>query len=420
MYRLGNRLNLLSLSVYQFSNSIIPLILFPYLALKLSDYQYSLVVVGEALGVIVLNFVIYSFDFSGVNELITQNNLVKSYVSKIFWKITVIRFLIYISITAIISAIIAIWGNPDLMIITFGWGLNSLSYIFQSFWFFQTREKYLGIAVVSFISRTLSLVLVYIFIYRIAFLYIPIIIGIVNTLFSLLLFLHTLKKEEMSFQMLVSSEIYTEIKNGGFIFVGNLSTFAYKEFCVVIAGIVGLSSVDIRALSISEKFVKIIQVLIRLINIWRYPMYVREFNMWGPNKINLKSILHSVNFFRLQYFVIIGAFVTILISYYMISHFDIVNLQELFKEAFKLTPIMMLALFFGVLNYIYGSIGMNVIASQRLFFICLVSTAIFSLACNLLLGLWLKSTGIAISFLFSEILLFVLVITTTKHLVGKK
>ena len=420
MNRLGKKFNILSLSIYQFSNSIIPLVLFPYLAIKLADHQYSLLVVGEALGVIVLNFVIYSFDFSGVNELVAHNNTEKSYVSKIFWKITIIRFLIYISIVAVISAVIAILGNTDLMIITIGWGLNSLSYILQSFWFFQTRENYIGIAGVSFISRTLSLVLVYFFLHKIDFLYIPILIGIVHTLFSLMLFLTTLKKVKLSFQMVALPDIHLEIKKGIFIFVGNLSTFTYKEFCIVIAGIVGLSSVDIRALSVSEKLIKIIQVFIRLINLWRYPMYVREFNKWGPNSINLMSIFHSSIFFRLQYYIIFFVCVTVLISYYTLSFFDLINLQESFGEAFKLIPIMMVTLFFGVLNYIYGSIGMNVIKSQRVFFICLVSTALFSLVCNFLLGFWFKSTGIAVAFLLSEILLFVLILITSIEWVEKK
>lgn len=419
MDRLGKKYNILSLSVYQFSNSVIPLVLFPYLALKLSDHQYSLLVVGEALGVIVLNFVIYSFDFSGVNEIVAINNPEKSYVSRVFWKITIIRFYIYISIVAIISAVIAILGNTDLMIITIGWGLNSLSYILQSFWFFQTRENYIRIAGVSFISRTLSLVFVYFLLHKIDFLYLPIVIGIVHTLCSLMFFLNTIKREELTFQMVEISEIYLEIKKGIFIFVGNISTFTYKEFCVVIAGMVGLSSLDIRALSVSEKLIKIIQVFIRLVNLWRYPMFVREFNKWGPNSINLKSILHSSVFFRLQYFMIFCACITVLFSYYAASFFDLFNLQKSFGGAFQLIPIMIVALFFGVLNYIYGSIGLNIIKSQRVYFICLVSTALFSLAFNFLLGFWFKSTGIAVAFLLSEILLFVFIIIASRGWVGK-
>jgi len=420
MNRLEKKFNMLSLSLYQFSNSVIPLVLFPYLALKLSDYQYSLLVVGEALGVIVLNFVIYSFDFSGVNELVASNNTEKSYISKIFWKIVIIRFLLYISTVAIISSVIALLGNADLMIITIGWGLNSLSYILQSFWFFQTRENYIGIAGVSFISRTLSLVIVYFYLYKIDFFYIPILVGSVHTLFSLLLFLNTIKKEKLTFQLVGLSEIYLEIKKGIFIFLGNVSTFTYKEFCVVIAGIVGLSSVDIRAVSVSEKLIKIIQVLIRLINLWRYPMFVREFNKWAPNSLNLKSIFHSSNFYKLQYFVIFIACIIVLISYYTLSFYDLMNIQESIGEAFKLLPIMMVALFFGVLNYIYGSIGLNVIKSQHVYFLCLVSTAGFSLVCNFLLGFWFKSTGIAVAFLLSEILLFVFILIASGEWVEKK
>lgn len=67
----GNKdiFNLISLIGIQAANAILPLIVFPHLLTSVGSKLYSKIALTEAIGVIILTAVIYSFDIDGVTRI---------------------------------------------------------------------------------------------------------------------------------------------------------------------------------------------------------------------------------------------------------------------------------------------------------------------------------------------------------------
>ena len=404
-------INFFLIGIYQFSNSIVPILIFPILLYRYSADNYSQIVIGEGLNLVLFTFVAYSFDFSGVNNLLNKNNESNIAISKLFSRITLTRLLIYLIVGSLILVLIYLFGSYELTIITLGWSFVSLGYILQSFWFLQAKEAYMSVSLMSFLSRLLMFVIVFYNFFHLKYYMVPFVIGSIHFCSSLILFFFTTSYYKISFYNLSCREFINELRGGLYIFLGNISTLLYKECSVLIASFVGLSSYGITTVSIAEKTIKIIQVLTRLFNQYLYPKVIREFGSFGNNFIiNIKNILITRHFYIIQ-FIFIFSIISLSSSLYLIlTWYHVSFVDNLVKDIYKLTSCMCIGLFFGVLNYIYGTIGMNVQGLENRFFQNLLITGVIGIILYTILGFYFKQIGIALSFALSEVILFTLIL----------
>ena len=103
---MSNSKNLISLGVIQFSNAVLPLIIFPYVLIVVGPELYSKIALSEALMFVIFTFVLYSFEVDGVSEIVHLGNQSGGKkLSMIFSKILTIRLLI-LTIFTILAALL--------------------------------------------------------------------------------------------------------------------------------------------------------------------------------------------------------------------------------------------------------------------------------------------------------------------------
>jgi O-antigen/teichoic acid export membrane protein len=109
-----NLTNLISLAFVQGANALFPILMFPYLYSVLGETDFSLLVVSEAVIFYILAICLYSFDVTGVKELIIDIDK----QSKVFWQIIItglfplvinaLDFVWYLTLMPIVAVIVAV------------------------------------------------------------------------------------------------------------------------------------------------------------------------------------------------------------------------------------------------------------------------------------------------------------------------
>lgn len=403
--------NLISLVCVQASNALMPLVVFPLALISLGVENYSRLAMAEALTVIVNVIVLYSFEIDGPSKVIKIISIgERGDIAKIFSSIFYVRVILFLLVIIFLLPSAWLFVDSDFAILLALWMAIPLSIALQPNWLFQALEKNQFFAFVFVVSRVISMVLIFSYVSNAEdILLVPIFIGVCHlfcALFTLLYvnFFLGFKLRRVPLEMLLFG-----IKNGYQIFFGNLAVTLYRDLNILVLGMVGAGATVMSAYSLAEKIIKGLQVTMRPLNQFFFPKALKRLTQ------NLDDGSQGVEkLWPLLYPQLLALFVLVLIlvsSWYYAVHNSVkINYWSNSELVLILSLIMLPATFFGIANFMFGVAGLNFMGYQKYMLNILLLTGILSIFVVCILSSYFGAVGAAVTFSFSEVLLFSLII----------
>jgi PST family polysaccharide transporter len=156
--------NIASLSLLQWVNYLVPLLLIPFLVRSLGIEVFGLVMFAQSVSTIFIIFSDLGFSITGTRKIsiLTDD---KKQISEIFWDITTIKvatLILLFGVLLILIAFVPKFSKEPLLFI-FSYGVTIGSTIFPS-WFFQGIQKMKIITVVNATAKLIFALLVVIYV----------------------------------------------------------------------------------------------------------------------------------------------------------------------------------------------------------------------------------------------------------------
>lgn len=402
-------LNLISLTCIQVSNAFLPLIIFPYILKTVGSEFYSKITITEAISLIVLNFVIFSFEINGVSKVIgldLEKDIKK--LSSIFSNIFFTRVSIFI-LCLILIGLATPFFEKDFILLLFYWMLVPLSFIIQPLWLFQGLEKNVPPAIFTFISRLICILLITQLIKKPDnYILVPLIVGLSYIFGAVLSLVFVLVKLKIKLQIVTFSNIKCYLNNGKEIFLSNISVLLYRDFNVIILGFLHTNPISISIYSMAEKLIKALQATTRPLNQLFFPkvIYLLKNNSIPDTQL-FKRIMKLV---IPQLLILIGLTILLIIGYFYVKRYTSLLNNFPYKERITLLFLIMnIVVFFGILNFMLGIASLNYLNEKKYLFKIIFLVGIFNIIFCTILSFFWKEIGAAICFTLSEVFLFIFI-----------
>jgi len=393
--------NLISLAGIHGSNALFPLVVFPYLFLMLNENEFSVIVVSESIVLYILAICLYSFDISGVKDIVANiQNKKLDKVGEIYWSIFLVRILIFFPLSALVLFIAFVFFETHLYIILL-WLMFPLGMILQSNYYFQATETNIKLSLLIFIARVSSCILIYIFIKESgsSLMATGFLAGsfMASGLASIGYVIYSLGVKRDYFKF---DNIMTELKKGRAIFIGNFSVSLFRGSNILILSVVS-NPLAVSIYSLAEKIVKSLQALSRPLNELAFPKIVK-----GINSSNVKSDAPKIiwNNTRHQILIMLLLIPVFIGGLHLILYYNVWD--KLDTYIVNLITIMVFAIFFGIANFMYGSVGLNVLGFHRYYALAISAAGAISLLSSVALSYAFHEIGASVSFVLGEALLF--------------
>lgn len=398
-------MNLGALVSIQGANALAPLIIFPYVLQMIGSRGYAELVLAESVSLLVLAVVVYSFDVVGVASLAAlkaENNLEK--ISHLFSAILYLRLLLWFAaaVVALVFHHLVFHGSWVVMAL---WTLVPLAYVFQSTWLFQGFERNVQPAVVAVISRLTCIVFILWLIRNPSDkLLVPAIMGGFYLAGGVASLGYAVYGVGIRFRAVTYQQLWKMLHDGKEIFLGNISISLSRDFNVLILGLVGIPAHALSAYSIAEKVTKCVQAVARPLNQLFFPKTVRAIkDDKEPSRTVARKILrHTVP----QVSVLAVVLVALLASYVWTSRYTTYMTRLSGSEEIQSYLLIMIpSIFFGIFNFMFGSVGLNYLNCRIYFFRAILFVGILCSSVCFILSHWVGAYAAAFCYLGSEVLI---------------
>lgn len=413
--RLKSLTNVSSLLVIQISNAVTPLVIFPFVLSKVGALNYSLLSIAEMISILTLAIVVYSFEIDGVERVIKNlNNNAVNALSNIFSTILFSRLLLFFTCAFLSILICYTFDISSLRLIAY-WQIVPFAYILQSFWFFQGIEQNYFVALTTIFSRLLALLTIYLYIKtKEDYFLVPLIIGICYLLSGIANIIYIVLHHGIRIHYPGLRSIKKYLYSGREIFLSNVSVFFYRDINLILLSYFSVDPNSISAYSIAEKYVKVVQASIRPFSQFYFPRTI---------KLLMFDNLPTIKAFKLiakqtipQLIVLFSINLALFLIYYLIYTGSILRGYFSQGQIFYYYAILQFSVYFGVSNFMFGSVGLNTLGAKKYFTISIFLTGCLNIVLCLFLIYMFGAIGAVFSFVFSELCLFLLILK--KYLSG--
>lgn len=403
-------LNLGALAGIQGANALAPLVIFPYALHALGSQAYAELALSEAISLLVLAIVIFSFDVVGVSSVVhLKAGNDRTGMSRLFSSILYIRLFLWFwaAIIAIVFHYVAFKGSWITMTL---WTLVPLAYIFQSTWLFQGLERNVPPAVFALVSRLACVALIFVLVRSPSDKYlVPAIIGSTYLLGGLACFGYATYRMGLRLHRVPRDHLQQMVRDGKEIFFGNISVSLSREFNVLILGLVGVPPHSLAAYSVAEKITKSLQAIARPLNQLFFPKAIRAIRgETAPNKSAAQKIARQTA----PQLVAVAFTLTMLVAgYFVASKYTtkIVTFPNV-NEIVSFLGIMVPGVFFGIVSFMFGSVGLNYLNCRAYYFGVILFVGVLSASTCFLLAHWIGASAAVYCYLGSEILTALLIL----------
>lgn len=407
-------MNLSALTAIQGANALAPLVVFPYALHALGSAPYAQLVMSESISQLLLGFVIFSFDINGVSRAV-HLKLQKDHegLGRTFSAIFCIRLLLYVAGLAVAVAFygLVIHGPWQIMVL---WSLVPLSYIFQSLWLFQGLEANFPAAITALFSRLACVGLMFWLVRGPDDqMLVPAIMGGCYLVGGLCNFIFLLTRWNVRLHAVARRELLLMVKDGKEIFLGNFSVSLYRDLNVLILGLVGVAAPALAAYSVAEKLIKCLQAVARPLNQLFFPRVIKCIHgTASPSRAVAVTILRqTVPQLAGLLLVTLGLWAAYMVAYRVIPWIARFPDETLIAE---FVGIMMVSVFFGVVNYMLGIVGLNHLDGRHYLFRAILSVGVLSAVTCFFLGSFIGAYAGVYCFVGAEF--FLMLIIARKYL----
>lgn len=388
--------NFLSLATLQGLNYILPLLTLPYLVHVLGADKFGLLAFATAIISYFIVLTDYGFNFTATREVALYKNDSEK-LNEIFSSVMIIKiFLLVISFIFLLFLILFFGkfnSDPLLYLLTFG---TVLGQILFPVWFFQGVEKMKYITIITIASKFFFTLAIFICVKKTSDYYLVPLLTSLGAIFAGLYSLYLLRKEfNIRFKKQKINVITSYLKGGSHMFF----TSALSNL-LTSSGTIILSFVSTNAMvgyySASEKLFRAFVGLFTPITQALYPI--------SCNKMARKNI---ANQYIKKISLIIGGlafFVGLFTAIFSKQIFGIMYGQD-FQVYSYILAVMMIWLFFGVINNIIGIQYLTAKREDKFYTYSFIIAGVVTVLLNIMLIPQIMINGILISMISGEILL---------------
>ena len=385
--------NAIYLTILQWFNYLIPLLILPYLVRTIGTKMFGLVMFAQTVATIFTLITDFGFSITGTRALsiLKKNRTMKG---ELFFGVMSIKFTLIILLLFFLFALTSTSDkfSQNKLIYYYSFGVTIGMTIFPS-WFFHGIQNMKVITIVNAVSRTLFAGLVFMFITKPEdFLLVPLFNSasyIITGLFGLFYALKFLKIKVPSIVF-----IFNLVKESFKLFLSNLSTSLYSSFNILI---IGLLTND----TLTGVYASFEKIILALKNIYT-PIYQAVFP-WLSTQTNQKRIIKKMS--RIVF--LLGLFgVVALITFseeiliLMFNDEIILSYKILFQA---IAPILFLAGLSMLYNYLY----LSATKKYELRLKILGYTGLIGILLSTILTFYFDIYGVVFSVVFCEIILLI-------------
>ncbi len=400
--------NLVALTGVQAANALLPLLVFPHLLRTAGQERYTWVVLAEVVALAVLTLALYSFDVDALKRVVGLDvRRDAPAVSKAFSDVLVTRLVVFVP-----SAALALAGchllRDELMPALAWWLLLPLGQLLQSAWLFQGLEHNVPIAATTLTSRVSSIVLILALVEGPPdYLLVPALLGASSLLGALALLAYAHHRLGLRLCSVSATTILGQLRAGSRVFLGNVSVFLYRDANAMLLAVAGASAPGVATYSLAEKLIKGFQAAARPLNQLFFPKALRALgSMRVPDR---RSLWTLVRLTAPQWLALLGVLAALLGLAAVLDATG--NAGTAWSGLPDRSTIVMLlslmapAVFFGVANFMLGTIGLNHLGAQTHLLRALLAVGVSNLVLCLALASAFGALGGALAFVLSEAVL---------------
>lgn len=388
--------NFFSLATLQGLNYILPLLTLPYLVRILGAEKFGLLAFATAIIGYFIVLTDYGFNFTATREVsLHRDNNEK--LNEIFSSVMIIKFLLFVVSLCILSLLILCFNkfnaDPWLYYLTFG---TVLGQILFPVWFFQGIEQMRYITIVNIASKVLFTIAIFLMVKHSSdYLLVPLLtsLGAIFAGFYSLILIR--KNFNIRFKFQKMNVILSYLKGGSNLFLtsalGNLLTSSGT----VILSVVSTNTV-VGYYSAAEKLFRAIVGLFTPITQALYPISCRKV----MDKATAKSYIKKLGMVIGGMALLVGVIVALLSEKIITLVYGVA-----FQSYSYILAIMMIWLFFGVINNIIGIQYLSASRRDKFYTVSFIVAGLVTVLLNLLLIPNLLINGILISMIIGEIVL---------------
>lgn len=259
------------LYLLQFFNTIIPLITIPYITRVLGRSSYGVFSIALNLMVYMQVVVEYGFGMSATRKIALNNKA--DNIDKTFSGVLLARVLL-LAFCTIFSASYCMFNNTNKELCRCLIVLNIclVGYCVQTNWLFQGLQEMKFISLINIVSRTVSVVFIFLFVKSSSDLYLyclfysfsPLLSGLMGAIIAV-------KKYNITFRFLSRKEVFMELKDGFYVFTTQLSAKVFGAIGITFLGIFA-STQDVGVFAAIQKITNVLILCWTPISQILYPM----------------------------------------------------------------------------------------------------------------------------------------------------
>ncbi|PKH31893.1 oligosaccharide flippase family protein [Shewanella sp. ALD9] len=230
--------NWVSLTLLQFGNYIVPLVLTPYLIITLGIEGFGILSFVTAVNVFFRALVSYGFDLTGTKQIAEVSNdkvKVNSIFQDIIYAKIFIVLICYLFLFIFIYSIPQIYENKYLFLLFFNLVIADALF---PVWLYQGMQNMKVITILKLIGRFSFVFLTMLFVKTSEdILYVPLIEGVISIIVSLISILWGIKIFSLSFKFPVYFSVKSALESSWHVFLSKIAVLFYTKFNIVLLGL---------------------------------------------------------------------------------------------------------------------------------------------------------------------------------------
>lgn len=395
--------NFFSLSIFQFINYLVPLLLMPFLIKTIGMEKFGLVMFAQAFMQYFVILTDFGFNYIATKEISKNRNnqkLISEIVSSVYSIKIILLVVSFLILNLLILSVEKLYINHNLIYISFGIVIGQVLF---PIWLFQGFEKMRIMVIINALSKILILSPVFLLIHSESdFMIFPLLWSlsfIAAGIFSIFYIKKYFKIEYKIQKISVLIKYYNQSKD---IFISNGVSSLYLTSNPVILGFVSTETA-LAYYTIAEKSVRVIRYVLSPITQALFPHYSAKFSnqSFETSLKQIKSLLLKLS--PIIFIIMLGV---IFFARYIVSFLSGEIVHEIIIDIYILSIIILI----GTFNNIIGVLGFINLDMNKEFKQNIIYTGCFSVIVTTVLSFYYADLGASIALVLSEtILLFLLV-----------
>lgn len=394
--------NFFSLATLQGLNYILPLLTLPYLVRVLGAEKFGLLAFATAIIGYFIVLTDYGFNFTATRE-VTLYRDDRNKLSEIFSSVMTIKFVLFIISLFILTILIILFNkfsiDPWLYYLTFG---TVLGQILFPVWFFQGIEQMRYITIINIISKVLFTIAIFLVVKHSSdYLLVPFLTSL-GAIFAGIYSLILIRKNfKIRFKFQKVSVILSYLKGGSNLFYTSVLSNLLVSSGTVILSFVSTNTV-VGYYSAAERLFRAIVGLFAPITQALYPISCRKVMHEETARLYIRKVALIIGGMAL----FVGTAVAIFSEKIITMVYGVA-----FQSYSYILAVMMIWLFFGVLNNIIGIQYLSALRKDKFYTFSFIVAGLVTVLLNLVLIPHLLINGVLVSMIVGEILLTICMLT---------